>query len=529
MEVDVLVIGGGSAGCVLANRLSEDGRRQVALVEAGGHHDQWVVRTPAALVAMLPTRWNNWGFSTVPQPGLDGRRGYQPRGRVLGGSSSTNAMIYLRGDRWDYDHWAALGNVGWSYDDVLPWFRKAEHNERFADEWHGQGGPLNVADPRTGSQGADLFVQAGKAAGFPQTDDFNGAQPEGIGLYQLTQKNGERWNAARAYLDPAKSRRNLTILTKSRVLRLILRDGRAVGAVIRQGRRESVVTARGGVVLAAGALQSPQILMLSGIGPGAHLTASGISVLHDLPGVGQNLQDHIDYVFAFKAAHPELVGLTLPGAARFAREFLRYGRTRDGLWSSNYAEGGALLRRTPDSPAPDFQLHFVVAMVENHARKLRPGQGFSCHVCLLRPASRGTVRLAGPDPLAAPLIDPNFFGDPADLDAMVDGFRLTRRILDAAPLKDLHPQALYGEMSESDADIRAELRRRSDTIYHPVGTCRMGVDADAVVDPSLRVRGIEGLWVADASIMPTLIGGNTNAPAVMIGEKAADMIGRALG
>lgn len=525
----MLVIGGGSAGCVLANRLSEDGRRQVALVEAGGHHDQWVVRTPAALVAMLPTRWNNWGFSTVPQPGLDGRRGYQPRGRVLGGSSSTNAMIYLRGDRWDYDHWASLGNVGWSYDDVLPWFRKAEHNERFADEWHGQGGPLNVADPRTDSQGADLFVQAGRAAGFPVTNDFNGAQPEGIGLYQLTQKNGERWNAARAYLDPVQSRRNLTILTKTRVLRLILRDGRAVGAVIRQGRRDSVVMARGGVVLAAGALQSPQILMLSGIGPGSHLTASGISVLHDLPGVGRNLQDHIDYVFTFKAAHPELVGLTLPGAARFAREFRRYGRTRDGLWSSNYAEGGALLRRTPDSPAPDFQLHFVVAMVENHARRLRYGQGFSCHVCLLRPASRGTVRLAGPDPLAAPLIDPNFFGDPADLDAMVDGFRLTRRILDAAPLKDLHPQALYGEMSESDADIRAELRRRSDTIYHPVGTCRMGVDADAVVDPGLRVRGIDGLWVADASIMPTLIGGNTNAPAIMIGEKAADMIGRALG
>lgn len=526
MEVDYLVIGGGSAGCVLAARLSEDFSRQVALVEAGGTDDQWVVRTPAALVAMLPTKLNNWGFQTTVQAGLAGRRGYQPRGRVLGGSSSTNAMVYLRGDPEDYDQWAAEGNCGWSFNDVLPYFRKSEHNERFDDDRHGKGGPLNVADSRTGNRITEMFVQAGINAGLPRVDDFNGPSPEGIGIYQLTQKNGERWNTARAYLDPARSRPNLAILTRSRALRLTLENRRVTGAVIRRNGADMHIKARAGVVLAAGAFQSPHLLMLSGIGPGQHLKDAGIPALHNLPGVGGNLQDHVDYIFSFRATHPDLVGTTPSATKRIMQELFRYRRNRMGMWTSNYAEGGALFRRNDASPRPDFQLHFVVAIVENHARRIRLGQGFSCHLCLLHPKSRGTVRLGGPDPLSDPVIDPNFYDDPRDLDAMVDGFRLTRRILDADPLRRVRGAALHGELLEEDADIREELRQRSDTIYHPVGTCRMGTDADAVVDPHLRVHGIDGLWVADASIMPTIIGGNTNAPTVMIAEKAADMIRR---
>jgi choline dehydrogenase-like flavoprotein len=528
VEFDYVIVGGGSAGCVLAGRLSERTHETVCLLEAGKSDDQWAVRTPAGVIAMLPTTLNNWAFSTVPQPGLNGRRGYQPRGRVLGGSSSINAMVYVRGHAYDYDQWAAAGNVGWSYADVLPYFRKAERNHRLNDAWHGQDGPLDVSDLQSRNAFQSIFLQAAREAGYPLNDDFNGAEQEGLGVYQVTQRNGERWNAARAYLDPHRNRSNLAIRTGVRVTRLTLHQGRVTGVVCRSGGVEQAIRARKGVILAAGALQSPHILMLSGIGPAAHLAQQGVSVLHDLPGVGANLHDHIDYIFGYRARHLDLMGLSWQGAGTLIKAVQRYRQSREGLLASNYAECGGFLKRSPASPAPDFQLHFVIAMVDDHGRRLHMGHGYSCHVCLLRPQSRGSIRLAGPDPLAAPLIDPNFYGEAADLEAMVDGFKLTKRLMDAPALQAVRQSDLFtaGVAEDDDAAIREDLRKRSDTIYHPVGSCRMGVGDDpmAVVDPSLRLRGLDGLWVADASVMPSIIGGNTNAPVIMIAEKAADMI-----
>ena len=524
-EFDYIVIGGGSGGCAVAGRLSEDPKVSVCLLEAGGSDDQILVRVPFCTVAMLPTRINNWAFETIPQPGLNGRRGYQPRGKALGGSSSINAMVYMRGHPWDYDHWAALGNDGWSFREVLPYFRKSEHNEDFHDELHGQGGPLNVAHLRSMNPFQKIYLEAAHQAGFKLIDDFNGADQEGIGIHQVTQKDGERWNAARAYLTPhLASRPNLQVITGARARRILFAGKRASGVEFRQGDELHTFQARRELILSAGALQSPQLLMLSGIGAGAELQKFGIPVIHDLPGVGKNLQDHPDYVFNYRANSLDLLGISPGGAVRFLKDIGRYRRDRTGMITSNGAEGGGFLRRFPDSPAPDFQLHFVIGLLDNHVRKMHLGHGYSCHVCLLRPKSVGTVSLVSADPAAAPVIDPRFFDHPDDLDAMVDGFKLTRKIMDAPALASIRSGELYSAGIDSDEAIRKELKNRADTIYHPVGTCKMGIDAMAVVDPALRVHGIAGLRVVDASIMPTLIGGNTNAPVMMIGEKAAEMI-----
>ena len=524
-EFDYIVIGGGAGGCAVAGRLSEDPQVTVCVLEAGSSDDQMLIRVPFCTAVMLPTRINNWAFETVPQPGLNGRRGYQPRGKALGGSSSMNAMIYNRGHRWDYDHWAALGNTGWAYQEVLPYFKRSEHNEVFTDEYHGQGGPLNVANLRTGNPFQEIYLKAAEQAGFKLTTDFNGADQEGIGVHQVTQKNGERWNAARAYLHPhLASRPNLQVITNALVRRIVFSGKRASGVEFRQGGEIRTLRARREVILSAGALQSPQLLMLSGIGPGTELQEFGIPVIHDLPGVGKNLQDHPDYVFNYTAKSLDLIGLSLAGSVRMLQDIGRYRKDRTGMMTSNGAECGGFLRRFPDSPAPDFQLHFVVGMIDSHARKLHLGHGYSCHVCLLRPKSIGTVTLAGPDASIAPQIDPKFLDHPDDLDAMVDGFKLTRKIMDAPALASIRTGEVYTAGIHEDSAIREELKNRSDTIYHPVGTCKMGIDAMAVVDPQLRVRGVEGLRVVDASIMPTLIGGNTNAPTMMIGEKAADLI-----
>ena len=355
--------------------------------------------------------------------------------------------------------------------------------------------------------------------------DFNGADQEGIGIHQVTQKDGERWNAARAYLTPhLASRPNLKVITGARARRILFAGKRAGGVEFRQGGEIHSLRARREVILSAGALQSPQLLMLSGIGAGAELQQFGIPVVHDLPGVGKNLQDHPDYVFNYKAKSLDLLGISPAGSLRLLQDIGRYRRDRTGMITSNGAEGGGFLRRFPDSPAPDFQLHFVIGILDGHVRKLHWGHGYSCHVCLLRPKSVGTVSLAGADPAAAPVIDPKFFDHPDDLEAMVDGFKLTRKIMDAPALAGIRSGELHSAGIHSDDEIREELKNRSDTIYHPVGTCRMGSDAMAVVDARLRVHGLEGLRVVDASIMPTLIGGNTNAPTMMIGEKAADMI-----
>jgi len=524
-EFDYIVIGGGAGGCAVAGRLSEDPAVSVCLLEAGKNDQQMLIKVPFCTVLMLPTPINNWAFKTVPQRGLNGRRGYQPRGKVLGGSSSINAMVYMRGHPWDYDHWAALGNTGWSFSEVLPYFKKSEHNEDFQDEHHGQGGPLNVAKLRSMNPFQEIYLQAARQAGFKVISDFNGADQEGIGIHQVTQKNGERWSAARAYLTPhLASRSNLAVITQARARRILFSGRRASGVEFLQGGEIHAFHARRELILSAGALQSPQLLMLSGIGAGAELHEFGIPVVHDLPGVGKNLQDHPDYVFNYKAKSLDLLGLSLAGSLRLLKDIGRYRKDRSGMIASNGAEGGGFLRRFPDSPAPDFQLHFVVGVLDNHVRKLHWGHGYSCHVCLLRPKSRGTVSLADADPVAAPNIDPGFFDHPEDLDAMVDGFKLTRKIMDAPALASIRSGELYTAEIRSDAAIREELKRRSDTIYHPVGTCKMGNDALAVVDSRLRVHGLQGLRVVDASIMPTLIGGNTNAPTMMIGEKAAEMI-----
>ncbi|HUK04725.1 MAG TPA: GMC family oxidoreductase N-terminal domain-containing protein [Burkholderiales bacterium] len=524
MEFDYVIAGGGSAGCVLAGRLSEDPSARVCLLEAGGAGDSWVVNTPAAVVMMVPTRLNNWAFETVPQAGLEGRRGYQPRGCALGGSSAMNAMVYIRGHRSDYDRWAALGNQGWSYREVLPYFKRAEHNETHAGEYHGRGGPLNVAELRTGNPFQEIFLKACEQAGFRRNPDFNGAEQEGVGAYQVTQKDGERWSAARAYVQPHLSRPNLKVLTGARARRVVLENRRATGVECVLDSGIQTVKAKREVVVSAGALQSPQLLMLSGIGDGGHLQQFGIPVAHHLPGVGRNLRDHVDYVFGWASDSLDLVGTSIGGSLRLVREIARYRRERRGMITTNYAEAGGFLKTAPAEPAPDVQLHFVVGVVDNHARTWHFGHGYSLHVCLLRPKSAGRVSLASADPRAAPAIDPNFYGEPADLEAMVRAFKLGRRILEAPSLAATGTRDLFTAQVRGDDDIRATLRQRSDTIYHPVGSCRMGADDLAVVDSRLRVRGIDALRVVDASVMPDLIGGNTNAPTIMIAEKAADFL-----
>ncbi|MBO9643875.1 MAG: choline dehydrogenase [Pseudacidovorax sp.] len=522
---DYVVVGGGSAGCVLAGRLSENPAVTVCLLEAGGRGDEAVIRTPVGAVAMMPTRLNNWAFQTVPQAGLGGRRGYQPRGRALGGSSAINAMVYVRGHRSDYDDWARAGATGWSYDEVLPYFRRSEHNERIRDAFHGEDGPLWVADPRTDSPFHAAFLDAGRQVGHAVNTDFNGAEQEGVGIYQLTQKHGERCSAARAYLLPHLGRRaNLEARTHGRALRVLFEGRRAVGVEYLQAGTVHTVRARREVILAAGALQTPQLLMLSGVGDAQALAAHGLPVVLDRPGVGRNLQDHPDFVFGYRVASSAAMGVSLAGGLRMAREALRYQRERRGMLSSNFAEGGGFLRSRPDADRPDLQLHFVVALVDDHARRLHLGHGLSCHVCLLRPRSRGSVALASPDPLADPLIDPAFYADPLDLEDMVRGFRLTRQIMRAPAMAQWLRRDLFTQGVESDDEIRAVLRARTDTVYHPVGTCRMGSDDHAVLDPQLRVRGLDRLRVVDASAMPTLIGGNTNAPTIMMAEKAVDLI-----
>ena len=523
-EFDYVVVGGGSAGCVLASRLSEDPKVSVCLLEAGGMGNNWVVKAPLGIAIQVPSKKNNWAFETVPQPGLNGRVGYQPRGKALGGSSAINAMVYIRGHRSDYDGWAALGNAGWGYDDVLPYFKKSENNEVVHDAFHGSGGPLNVASLRTGNPFQDYFLEAGRQLQIPINADFNGAQQFGLGVYQVTQKNGERWSAARAYLEPNLSRPNLKIITAALAGRLLLDGKRAGGVEFRRDGKPEAVRARREVIVSSGALQSPQLLMLSGIGNAPDLQRLGIEVKQHSPGVGQNLQDHIDFAFSYRSDSLDNFGISLAGLRKLWREIGRYRRGGVGMITSNVAECGGFLKTDPNLAVPDIQLHFSVGMADNHGRSRHLGHGFGCHVCLLRPKSRGSVTLASADPAQPPRIDPKFYDCLDDLETMVKAFKITRRIMDAEPLAKWRTSDMFTATVSSDDDIRRALKDRSDTVYHPVGTARMGNDAMAVVDPQLRVIGVEGLRVVDASIMPTLIGGNTNAPSIMIGEKAADMI-----
>lgn len=538
MHYDYIIVGGGSGGAALAGRLAQRcPDATIALIERGAHTQRnWLVNTPLGIAALVPFKLKtNYGYRTTPQPGLAGRSGYQPRGRGLGGSSAINAMIYTRGHPLDYDEWARLGCAGWGWTDVLPYFRRAERNERGEDEWHGANGPLSVADLRFRNAFSTRFVAAAVEAGYRPNDDFNGVEQEGVGFYQVTQRGGRRCSVARAYLyEPAGAEArmpaNIDVLVDACAMRVLF-DGarRATGVETMRGGRIETLSARAEVILAAGAFGSPQLLMCSGIGPQETLRAFGVPLVHEAAEVGRNLIDHIDFTLNVRVASTDPVGYSLRGFAKMAAQLPAYLRRGEGMWSSNVAEAGGFIKTDPSLDRPDLQLHFCAALVDDHSRRLHWGHGYSVHVCVLRPKSRGTVSLASADARVAPRIDPRFLSDPYDADTLVAGVRIAQRIVASPSLAEKGGRTLYIPPHATDAQLREVIARHADTIYHPVGTCRMGGDACAVVDPELRVRGVSRLRVVDASVMPTLIGGNTNAPTVMIAERAADFIASARG
>ncbi len=532
MEFDYIIVGGGSAGCVLAGRLTEDPNINVCLLESGGDGKDLVVNVPAGVIAMMrdkPVIINNWAFSTVPQTHLNNRLGYQPRGKCLGGSSAINAMVYTRGSRKDYDQWADLGCDGWGYDQLLPYFKKSENNIRGADEYHGDSGPLQVSELLSPRPISSVFVDACVANGIDRNDDFNGSKQDGASLYQVTHfhgdKQGHRCSAAASYLHPFEDRPNLTIITNAQASHVVIENQRAIGMVYNRHGEEYTIKARSEVILSAGAFGSPKLLMLSGIGPKEQLEEHGIKVIYDSPNVGENLQDHLDVVFDYEVNTKDVFGIGFGAVAKLMKALSLWRKDGTGLLSTNFAEAGAFFSATESTPKdwPDTQLHFVISRVINHGRELKWGYAVSIHSCYLRPESRGTVKLASNDPSAPPLIDPNYLSDPKDIEHMIAGAERTREIMLEEPMAKYITEDYAAPYIEKDGML-GYIRNKSDTIYHPIGTCRMGSDSLSVVDTDLRVRGVEGLRVIDASVMPRLISANTNAPTIAMAEKMADQI-----
>ena len=528
---DYVIIGAGSAGCVLANRLTENPDCRVLLLEAGGKDNSLLVRMPAGAGALLSAKGAyNWGFWTEPEPNLNGRRLWWPRGKGWGGSSSINGMIYIRGHPRDYDQWRQMGLAGWGYSDVLPYFRRSERFEGGATEHHGGDGPLHVSRAASPSAVYSAFIAAGAQAGHKLTDDFNGRQQEGFGPYQLTIRDGRRWSAAAAYLHPALARPNLTTTTGARITRLLLDGSRVTGVEFLEGTNVRQVFADAEVLLCAGAVQSPHILQLSGIGAPDEIAAAGITPRHALEGVGANLQDHIDVSLSWDTPGVRTAYSYNKGLSRLATG-LNYALFGKGFGRQNFLEAGAFLKSRPGLDRPDLQLHCVLAIMRDHGKQVTAKDGFTIHVCQLRPESRGRVGLRSGDPLDDPAIFANYLATEEDRRALREGVAITRELANQPALAALiGGEEVPGQQVRGREAIDEWIRANAETIYHPVGTCRMGVagDALAVVDPDLKVVGLSGLRVVDASVMPTLIGGNTNAPTIMIAEKAADhILGRA--
>ena len=516
---DYIIVGAGSAGCVLAARLSEDLHTRVLLLEAGGKDSAREVHIPAAFSKLFKTAVD-WDYSTEPEVQLHNRKLYWPRGKVLGGSSSINAMIYIRGNPADFDHWRDLGNPGWGFADVLPYFKKSEDQERGGSELHGEGGPIHVADPRCVNPLTRAFLSAASEVGIPANADFNGAAQDGAGLHQLTQKNGARCSAADGYLRPALLRPSLAVLTGAHVVRVLIENGEASGVEFLRDGVLQTARADAEVILAGGTVNSPQVLMLSGIGAAHELKRLGIRVVHDLPGVGQNLQDHpmvsVGYLCKQK--------VSLDGAETLGN-LLRYLIFRSGPLTSNVAEAGLFLRTRAGLRVPDLQLLFGPAYYRAHGLVRRKEHCFGFGPTLIAPESRGRISVRSTNPLDAPSIRANYLSTEADLRTMIAGVRLARRLANTKAFDPFRGEELHpGPQAETDDDIVEFLRNELETLYHPAGTCKMGNDVSAVVDARLRVHGMERLRVVDASIMPRVPAGNTNAPVVMIAEKAADMI-----
>jgi choline dehydrogenase len=519
---DYVIVGAGSAGCVLANRLSETGA-SVLLLEAGPRDRGWKIHMPAALTYNLRDAKYNWAYETEPQPHMDGRRMYWPRGRVLGGSSSLNAMVYVRGHALDYDRWAGNGLPGWSYAHVLPYFKRAETCERGGDDYRGSSGPLNVSRGSMSNPLFAAFIEAGQQAGYPFTADMNGFQQEGFGPMDMTVHRGRRWSAAAAYLRPALRRRNLRVMVGALATRVVIEGGRATAIEFRHRRSLHRARARD-IILAGGAINSPQLLLLSGIGPADEIRRHGVRVVQDLPGVGRNLQDHLELYVQYACTEPITLYLTENPVNRVAIG-AQWFLFKSGLGASAHLEAGAFIRRNAEVPHPDLQYHFLPSLVNDHGRKPIGHHGFQAHVGPMRPTSSGYLRLRSADPTAHPEIQPFYLATEQDRREMRDAVRLTREIFAQRAFDRFRGEEIQpGASARSDAEIDGFVRAKSDSAYHPCGTCRMGLDELAVVDGELRLRGIEGLRVVDASIMPSVVSGNLNAPTIMIAEKAADMI-----